>query len=160
MDMLLSASTVKKQNEVLFDQVRDYIESTFDADKFQDFVDQMQDATQDELEDPAGAAEAARLVYDLSEERKNAVIAWLMESGDRSRYGLAQAVAREAHDNDKLGADEALHLERVSSDLIEKQTSLNLAKAYKSKAELKALKAAAAAEASASTVDADDSLDL
>ena len=163
MDRLLSSETIRKGNSLLFDQVRDYIESTFDADKFQDFVDSLNDATQDELEDPAAAAEAVRLVYDLCEERKNAVIGWLMESGDKSRYGLAQAVAREAHDNNKLGADEALHMERASSDLIARQTSLKLAKAYKSKAELKALKAAAAAEDQvdeASPVEADDSLDL
>lgn len=159
-DMLLSARTIAKQNEVLFDQVRDYIASTFDSDKFQDFVDAMNDATQDELADPAAAAEAVRLVYDLSEERKNAVVNWLMSSGDRSRYGLAQAAAREAHDNNELGADEATHMERVSHELIEKQTSLKLAKAYQSKAELKALKAASAAEAATPAEADDDDLDL
>ena len=158
MDMLLSASTVKAQNEAIFGQIRDYIDSAFDPDKFQDFVDSMQDATQDELEDPVAAAEATRLVYDLSEDRKRNIVKWLMESGDRSRYGLAQAVVREAHDNDKLGADEAVHLERVGSELIAKQTSLKLAKAYKSKAELKAVKAARKAEAEADVKD--DSLDF
>lgn len=157
MDRLLSPETIKKQNEVLYRQVNDYIEATFDQDKFQDFVDSLNDATQDELEDPAAAAEAARLVYDLSEERKNSVVKWLMESGDRSRYGLAKAISREAHDDAKISADEALHLERASSDLIEKQTSLKLARAYKSKAELKALKAGAAAAVSA---EADDSTDF
>jgi hypothetical protein len=161
MDMLLSSATIRKENSLIFDQVRDYIESTFNPDKFQEFVDTLNDATQDELEDPAGAAEAVRLVYDLSEERKNSVIAWLLESGDKSRYGLAKAVAREAHDNDRLGADEALHMERVSSDLITKQTALKLAKAYKSKAELKALKSAATAEESVDdSSDDDDALDL
>jgi hypothetical protein len=162
MDRLLSPETIRKGNALLFDQVRDYIESTFDADKFQDFVDSLNDATQDELEDPAAAAEAVRLVYDLSEDRKNSVVGWLLESGDKSRYGLAKAVAREAHDNDKIGADEAFQMERISSDLITKQTSLKLAKAYKSKAELKALKAAATAEdqvGASADVD-DDSLEL
>ena len=144
MDAMLSLATIKKGNELVFDQIRDFIVSAFDADKFQDFVDRLQDATQDELEDPAAAAEAVRVVYDLSEARKNSIVNWLMTSGDRSRYGLAQAVAREAHDNERLAADEATYLEHVGSDLITKQTSLKLAKAFESKAAQKANKVATA----------------
>jgi hypothetical protein len=69
-----------------------------------------------------------------------------MDSGDRSRYGLAHVVAREAHDNAELSADEAVQLERVSSDLIEKQTAVSLAREYKQVAEKKASRSAKAAE--------------
>lgn len=144
MDAMLSFATIQKQNALVFDKVRDFIVAAFDVDRFQDFVDKLQDATQDELEDPAAAAEAVRVVYDLGETRKAAIINWLMTSGDKSRYGLAQAVAREAHDNDRIDADEAAHLERVGSDLIIHQTSLKLAKAFASKAVQKANETAAA----------------
>lgn len=138
MDALLSQETIRKTNELVFDEVRDYCASTFDPDKFQDLVDAIQVATQDELEDPVAAAEATRVVYDLSNQRRNAIINWLMQSGDRSRYGLACAVAKEAH-NDDLDADNAVQLERVSADLIESQTALSLARAYKSKASKEAI---------------------
>jgi hypothetical protein len=154
MDALLSASTIRKQNSIVFDQVKDYVESIFTEDTFQAFIDKLQDATQDELEDPVAAAEAVRAVYELSETRKDAILNWLMTSGDKSRYGLACAVAREAHDNDKLDADEAVHLERASSDLIKKQTSLSLAREHKKVAEKKASKAAKAAEEVTDTVTA------
>jgi len=154
MDALLSASTIRKQNSIVFDQVKDYVESIFTEDTFQAFVDKLQDATQDELEDPVAAADAVRAVYELSETRKDAILNWLMTSGDKSRYGLACAVAREAHDNAKLDADEAVHLERASSDLIKKQTSLSLAREHKKLAEKKASKAARAAEEVTDTVTA------
>jgi hypothetical protein len=154
MDALLSASTIRKQNSIVFDQIKDYINSTFTEDTFQAFVDKLQDSTQDELADPVAAAESLRAVYDLNEERKDAVVKWLMESGDRSRYGLAQAVAREAHDNGSLPADEAVHLEQVSSDLIERQTALSLAREHQKVAEKRATRAARAAEKTAEAVTA------
>lgn len=146
MDSLLSVSTIKKQSSLVFDQVKDYIEATFTEDTFQEFVSKLQDATQDELGDPVAAADAVRTVYELSESRKDSIVKWMMETGDRSRYGLAQAVAREAHDNKELHADEAVHLEHVSSDLIEKQTALSLVREHKKKAEKHASRAASVAE--------------
>lgn len=159
MDALLSAETIRKQNSVVFDQIKDYINSTFTEDTFQLFVDKLQDATQDELGDPIAAAEAVRVVYDLSMERKDSIVKWLMDSGDRSRYGLARAVTKEAHDNSSLQADEAVHLEQVSSDLIEKQTSLSLVREHQKLAEKKASKAASAADKVASLATATIDLD-
>jgi len=146
MDALLSVETIKKQNSLVFDKVKDYVNSTFTEDTFQEFVVQLQDATQDEVADPIAAADAVRAVYDLSEKRRDSVLKWLMDTGDRSRYGLASAVAREAHDNADLSADEAVMLERVSSDLIENQTAVSLAREHKRTAEREATRAARAAE--------------
>ena len=154
MDVLLSAATIKKQNSLVYDQVRDYVDSTFTEDTFQLFVDKLQDATQDEVADPVAAADAVRVVYELSEKRRDSILNWLMDSGDRSRYGLASAVAREAHDNSNLEADEAVKLEQASSDLIEKQTAVSLAREHKKLAEKKASKAARAAEEVADSVTA------
>lgn len=154
MDVLLSAATIHKQNSLIFDKVKDYVESTFSEDKFQEFVDHVQDATQDEVADPVAAADAVRAVYDLSETRRDAILKWLMDSGDRSRYGLASAMAREAHDNNALGADEAVQLERASSDLIENKTAVSLAREYKKVAEKKATRAARVAEQVAEPVTA------
>lgn len=146
MDALLSAETIKKKNQLVFDQVKDYVASTFDEDKFQAFVDRLNDATQDELGDPVEAAAAVRVVYDLSEAREKSILNWLMDTGDKSRYGLAQAVAREAHANQTLCADDAVQLEQISSNLIEKQTALSLSREYKKVAEKKANKAARSAQ--------------
>jgi len=145
-DALLSASTIRKQNSLVFDKVKDYVNSTFTEDAFQEFVAKVQDATQDELADPLAAADAVRAVYELSTTHRDSILKWLMDTGDRSRYGLAQAVAREAHDNAELNADEAVHLERVSSDLVEKQTAVSLAREYKQVAEKKASRSARATE--------------
>jgi hypothetical protein len=141
-DEMLSASTIKDMNQIVYKQVRDYCSSTFDPDKFQEIIDKINDATQDELEDPVKAAEAMRIVFDLTEEREKSILRWLEQSGDKSRYGLAQAVAREAGENSKLRADEAATLEQASAKLIEDFTAVKLARAWKTKAESDANKAA------------------
>lgn len=141
-DEMLSASTIRDMNQIVYKQVRDYCTSTFDENKFQTIIDKINDATQDELEDPVKAAEAVRIVFDLSEERQKAIETWLNVSGDRSRYGLAQAVAQEASENGKLSPDEAATLEQASAKLIEDFTAVKLARTWKTKAETEANKAA------------------
>jgi len=141
-DEMLSASTIRDMNQIVYKQVRDYCASTFNPDKFQEIIDKLNDATQDELEDPVKAAEAVRIVFDLSEERQDAILKWMNATGDNSRYGLAQAVAREAGENPKLRADEAADLEQVSAKLIEDFTAVKLARTWKTKAESEANKAA------------------
>lgn len=146
MDAMLSDRTIKRENRLIFSKITDIVDSTFDPDKFQIFVDRLDEATQDEVEDPVQAAKALQVVYDLSEQRKDNIIGWLMRSGDRSRYGLAVAVAREAHDNQKLGADEAARLEQTAADIVERQTALKLARAYRDKETKKAMKDAETAD--------------
>jgi len=135
MDSMLTDETIKKRNSVVYDEVRDYCAAVFDMDKFQAFVDQVCDATQDEIDDPVKAVEAVAGIYDLSETRKDEITKWIFKSADRSRYGLACAVTKEAHDNPNIGADEAAKLEQVAGALIEEQTAVKLAKQYKKKAE-------------------------
>jgi len=58
--------------------------------------------------------------FELSEERKVQILAHLMNSGDRSRYGLAQAVTDTAHDAEREENTEAASvLEEVGGELIE-----------------------------------------
>jgi hypothetical protein len=128
MDELLSPATLKKRNAVVYDEIRDYCASVFDEVKFQSFVDRLQDATQDEI-DVVKASDALQVVYDISESRKNDVLNFLMKTGDRSRYGLANAVGAVAKTDTSIHPDEAASLEHVSADLINKQTAVKLAKA-------------------------------
>jgi len=146
-DSLLSEATIHKENELVFAQIKDFIDAAFNEDRFQLFVDKMQDATQDELDDPMQAAQALRIVYDMSEAREKEITKWLLRSGDNSRLGLARAVCHEAQSNDRLNADEAALLEQLGGELVEKQTALSLARAYEAKSKRRATKAAGAAVA-------------
>lgn len=146
-DALLSESTIRKESELVFAQIKDFIDASFNADKFQLFVDKLQDATQDELDDPMQAAQALRVVYDLSEAREKEITKWLLRSGDNSRLGLARAVCHEACTNDKLNADEAAMLEQLGGEIVEQHTALSLARAYEAKSKRRATKAAVAATA-------------
>jgi hypothetical protein len=128
MDELLSQDTLKKRNSIVYDEIRDYCQSTFDELKFQSFVDRLQDATQDEI-DAVHAADALQAVYDISESRKADVLNWLMKTGDRSRYGLANAVGAVAKSDKNIDPDESASLEWVGADLINRQTAVKLEKA-------------------------------
>jgi hypothetical protein len=161
MDGLLSAKTIKKRNSLFFEEVRDYVNGIFDEEKFQEFVDRINDATQDEVSDPLMAAKAVRATYELSEAREGSIVKWLTKSGDRSRYGLARALAGEAHDNQLMEPSEAVRLERASVDLIENQTMVRMAGTVKTIAEREAAKAVRKAErAKNSVVAARSDLDL
>lgn len=160
MDGLLSTETIRKRNSIFFDEVKDYVKAVFDEESFQLFVDKLNDATQDEIEDPLTAAKAVRAIYELSEAREASIIKWLMRSGDRSRYGLATAIATEAHDNTSMDPSEAVKLEQISVDLVENKTVLGLARAYKSVAEKDAAKAARKADKATFVATAPDYLEL
>ena len=133
-DLLLSDETLAEMNRVFFLQLRDYTKSTFDPVQFQKFVDQLNSATKDVVEDPEVAAEALQFTYNLSEERKAAIRNLFIRSNDCSRYGLLNAVNEYAHD-DKMSADEGFELERLSAALMETDMTAIYKKAEKVKAD-------------------------
>lgn len=139
MDELLSLETLKKRNAIVYDEIRDYCTAVFNADKFQQFVAKLQDATQDEVE-PTAAVDALQSVFDISEDRQRDVMKWLIKTGDRSRYGLANAVASIASHDTAIDPDEAANLQNISSELIEKYTAIRLAKVATDREKNKAFK--------------------
>jgi hypothetical protein len=129
-DVLLSQETLDKQNEVFFLKIRDLVAGSFDAERFQDLVDSMNEATRERVPDPDKAAEALVLVYNISEERARNIRNLLVRSGDLSRYGLAQAVTEEAHKT-SLPAEAGFDLEKLGGDLLQKEFAPVLAFAGK-----------------------------
>lgn len=115
-DVMLSAETIAKQNEVFFMKVGDYVKGTFDAEVFQQMINQLDGATHDEVRDPEQAANALQLVYDLGEERKAAIRNMFIRDMDNSRYGLINAVTRYAHEHE-ADPDKGFDLEKLARDL-------------------------------------------
>ena len=135
-DMMLSDETIMKANEVFFMKIKDYVKGTFDPLAFQQMIDAMNQATKEEVPDPDKAATALQLVYNISEDRKNAIRNMFVKNLDRSRYGLSNAVTEYAHD-DKLDPDQGFEFERLGRELIETPMDKLYAKAEKLKKEKK-----------------------
>ena len=132
-DTLLSDETIRKENAILIDKVRDYCVNSFDEERFLSLVSKIEEAAQDEVTDPVAAADALRVVYDMSEERRDRIRQLLVSGRDYSRYGLANAVAQEAFKDDEINADEAIALEQLSAELITTTTVDQLMKTYERK---------------------------
>lgn len=133
---LLSDETIRKENEVFFLKIRDYVVNTFNADEFQKVVDAVEGATRDPVppEKAEELAEALQLTYELSEERSRRIKQLFYQTGDYSRHGLSNAVTLAAHD-DNLNPDVGFDLERVGASVMQTSVLDILSKGEKCKKE-------------------------
>ena len=70
---------------------------------FQRIVDRWRDATQEHLTgDPVQVVEVTAKRFGLTEPERRSVLQHLVEGGDLSRYGLANALTRASQDVDRL----------------------------------------------------------
>jgi len=131
---LLSDETIKKENEVFFLKIRDYVENTFDRDAFQKIVDAINGATKDPVppEKAEEVADAMQVTYELPEERAARIKQLFYQGGDYSRHGLADAVAKSAGDgsvNPDVGSD----MERTAAEIMQTPVLSILARGEKLK---------------------------
>ena len=118
--MAWSDDTRQAESRTIWLKVRDVVRTTFDPVRFAAYIDRLNGATQVEVRRPEKAVENIVAEFELSEERKVQILAHLMNSGDRSRYGLAQAVTDTTHDAEREeNTDAASALEEAGGELIE-----------------------------------------
>jgi hypothetical protein len=119
-DGLISAETEAAEARVIWLKVRDAIRTVFDPQKFAEYIDKMNGATQDAL--GAKVEESTKNILshnNVSEDRQKEILKNLFESRDYSRYGLSQAVTFAAHALDKAGSEsDAADMEALGGALI------------------------------------------
>jgi len=115
---LLTAGTIRKKNELFFDELRDIVSGVFDPERFQKYIDSIHGATRDPVENPVEAANALQVVYGVSEERRDAILSNFAKGGDTSRYGLISAITLEAHSNDSVVPEVGVELETLGAALL------------------------------------------
>lgn len=96
----LSAETVAADSKVTWMKVRDLIRTTFDPAKFKRMIDLMNGATQDEVVDAVKVVEALAEGNYIPNDVKDSIRNRFINGGDKSRYGLIQAVTFESHNAD------------------------------------------------------------
>ena len=100
-------------------KIRDTVGNALDEQAFQEEVNRLRRATQDAL--PAGktaaVVEEVTRRLDLTQQEGESVLESLIQDGDLSRYGLANAITAQA--NEAESYDRAVDLERVGHEVIE-----------------------------------------
>ena len=117
--LVLSQETRKESDRVVWLKVKDLIRSAFDPVKFQAIIDRLNGITQQEIE-PQRAVDQVVDAYQIAEDRKALILGHLLGSGDRSRFGLVQAITATCHDLDRRGETEpASQLEEIGAKLVD-----------------------------------------
>lgn len=118
--VVFSDETLAHESRAIWGKIADVIATAFDPKRFQDYIDLLNHATTVEIKAPEVAVANVVKEYDLTEESKALILANLLQSGDRSQYGLCQAVTYEAHRMDRAKKPEQANaLEHLGGELIE-----------------------------------------
>lgn len=97
--VIKSDRTKELESEVVWSTIRDAVTTAFDEKRFSEYIERLNAATQVELPcEPRHAVDALAASLDLSVERKDAILAQLLQTGDRTKFGVIQAVTASAHD--------------------------------------------------------------
>jgi len=114
-----SDETRRLESQVIWSKVNDAIATAFDAGKFAGYIAALNNATTQELPDARVAVANVSEEYGITDERKAAILADLLGSGDLSRFGLCQSITAAAHVADRDGrAAEASELETLGGEII------------------------------------------
>lgn len=115
-----SEETLKSKDRVIWMEIRDVIKGAFDPERFAAYIAKLNGATTLEITKPEKAVENVAAEFELSDERRAQILAELLGSGDRSKYGLIQAVTYSAHAADsEARPDEAAALEEIGADILD-----------------------------------------
>lgn len=119
---IFTDKTLALEDGAFWSKVNDLIVASFDQLHFNKQVEKMQAALDNRI--PAGGAdlkeivESTRKTNGLSESEGSLILNALIEGGDLSQFGLANAITRAAQ-SDTLNYDDATSLERLGGKVLE-----------------------------------------
>jgi len=110
--------TLMADDRAFLMKVQDIVRTAVDQTKFDRIVQRMREATEAKITntDVAGVVELAAKDYGLTKDESNGVLTHLIQGGDLSLYGLANAVTRQSQDIDDY--DRATELEAIGWDMM------------------------------------------
>ena len=114
---VLSQATRDKSAEAMRAIITDVVRAATDEAKFQERLVKLRDASEQRVDgDVPKAIEVLGNKLNLNQEEQSGVLTRLIEGGDLSRWGIANAVTRAASDIDDY--DRATELERAGGEVI------------------------------------------
>ena len=119
---LLSDEARAADDKAILLKVRDVVMGTASPDYFAKRVERLREAAEEKITgNPVAAVEVLGQQARLTEGEKGDILRHLIEGGDISRWGLANAVTRAAHDPDSY--DRATELEALGGQVIDLKPS-------------------------------------
>lgn len=97
---LLSDETIRKEDQLIIDKMRDVVTGMADTDRFQELLVSMTDSTRAAIHDPIVATEILGQNLSLGEGELRAVQNQMVNGGDASMWGLTNALTATARDLD------------------------------------------------------------
>ena len=115
---LFRDETIQADDRAFLMKVEDTVRMAADEARFRYVVDKMKDAADARITstDIPGVVELTSREFNLTKEENNGVLKHLIEGGDLSLYGLANAVTRQSQDTEDY--DRASDLEVVGFDVL------------------------------------------
>ena len=115
---VLRDETKQLSDKAFWMQVQDVIRSSINEDIFKANVARLSEATQNKIEgDPVKVVATVRKTFTFNETHQSDIMRHLIEGGDLSQWGLANAVTRTA--NDQADYETATALERAGGKIID-----------------------------------------
>ena len=114
---LYSDRTLRADDEAYYLKVVDTVNAVLQEEKFKLIVDSLKSATERKIQgDPREAVEVVSKRFGLNESEESDFLKHLIEGGDLSAYGVAQAITRTSQDVENY--DRASDLEKLGGDVI------------------------------------------
>lgn len=115
---ILSDHTRQLDDAAMWAKVRDVVRASFDRAIFEENLIKLKRATGQMIEaSPVKAVEAVKKQFRFTDPQGDAIMRHLIEGGDLSRWGLANAVTRTA--SDEIDYESATELERAGGRIID-----------------------------------------
>lgn len=112
-----SDATRQLDDKAFWAKVCDVVNGVFDTERFAGLADKFAQTGAVTLASPADAVEEVSNRFQLNETETKGVLDHLIEGGDRSLFGLVNAVTRTASDVENY--DRAVEMERIGGEIIE-----------------------------------------
>lgn len=119
---IFTEETVTAESKAIYLRARDTVKSAFNPEVFKRMVDLAKEAQAQEVHAPAAAVENVAKAVSLPEKAKDALLAYFVKDYDLTRYGLAQAVARLAQDEED--GESASGLEDLAGKVLRKEMAI------------------------------------
>jgi hypothetical protein len=112
----LRDETKALEDATIISKMRDILTGMFQPKVFQARIDKYNEATQDEIIDVVETVEVVGDKFNLTDGQRRSVLTHLIDTGEKSRYGLANAITRASQDEDSY--DTATNLEGTGYEVM------------------------------------------
>lgn len=112
-----SNETIKADDKAFWLKVRDLVKFSLDSVTFEQIVESMRESTHRKIEEPTKAIELITKKYNLGESEQKNVLTHLIQGGDLTSWGLANAVTRMAQDVPSY--DRSVELETIGYQIMQ-----------------------------------------